>query len=200
MTAPAKGPRDVGEGGLILSPCGYRDAGLSLWWLAESGKADRRGCELLRGHYSRRKPDSPQFMPPGQTIVLVSKDNTAVWGWWRPHPDAGVPSKNGLDGWTCSVFHNDGDTLSSSLILDAELAIAALGYDCGPDGMLTYVWDSKVRSTNYGKRPARAGRCYKKAGWVVHAAKPRSADGKKTLLWKPHSAAGCAPSSTRSAA
>ena len=27
--------------------------------------------------------------------------------------------------------------------------------------------------------------CFKKAGWVVHPTKPRSADGRKTLLTKP---------------
>lgn len=74
---------------------------------------------------------------------------------------------NGLDGWTCTI-------LSSILILDAEWAPSELGYDCGPDGLLTYVWDKKVRSVN-------PGYCFKMAGWKVRG---RSADGRKTLLGK----------------
>ena len=49
-----------------------------------------------------------------------------------------------------------------------------------PDGMLTYVWDAKIKSHN-------PGFCYKKAGWVVRG---RSADNKKTLLTKPFAMAG----------
>lgn len=135
-------------------------------------KFDVRGCALADRHYSRRKVGSPQFMPPGQTIVLLA-DN-AVWGWWRPHPDSGLVAMNKLDGWTCTIFRNEGRLLSSELVLDAELAIAEAGYDCGPDGFLTYVWDKKVRSSN-------PGYCFKQAGWKV---KGRSADNRKTLLQK----------------
>lgn len=125
-------------------------------------------------HYSRRKPGSPQFMPPGQTIVLVSEDRLAVFGWWRPHPSSGIRAMNNLDGWTCTIFRNESAILSSELILDAESAIGEAGYGCGPDGLLTYVWDSKVRSIN-------PGFCFKRAGWRTVG---RSADGRKTLLQK----------------
>jgi hypothetical protein len=143
-------------------------------------KFDPRACALADRHYSRRKPGSGQFMPPGQTIVLyASPDQTggrgAVWGWWRPHPDSGLPSMNGLDGWTCTIFRNESGELSSSLILAAEPAMDELGYDIGPDGLLTYVWDKKVRSTN-------PGYCFKMAGWTERG---RSKDGRKTLLHKP---------------
>lgn len=99
-------------------------------------KFDPRACWLADRHYSRRKIGSPQFMPPGQTIVLLSMDGLAVFGWWRPHPDAGLEAMNGLDGWTCTIFRNESPTLSSDLILDAEKAIPELGYDIGPDGLL----------------------------------------------------------------
>lgn len=49
-----------------------------------SHKYDREGAKLADGHYSRRKVGSPQFMPPGETVVLVAPG--AVFGWWRPHP------------------------------------------------------------------------------------------------------------------
>lgn len=113
-------------------------------------------------------------MPPGQTIVLTTATGDSVFGWWRPDPGSGLKSMNGLDGWTCTIFRREGGILASELVLDAELAIAEFGYTCGPHGLLTYVFDRKVRSTN-------PGYCFKVAGWRVLG---RSADGKKTLLQK----------------
>jgi len=113
-------------------------------------------------------------MPPGQTIVLVTPDRKAVWGWWRPDPTSGIKAMNGLDGLTCTIFRNEGPILSSTLILDAELAVREFGLDVGPDGLLTYVWDKKIRSSN-------PGYCFLMAGWKKIG---RSADGKKTLLQK----------------
>lgn len=175
---------------LLLSISGYRDIGLRHWLLSESGAYDRTGARLADGHYSRRSPGSPQFMPPGQRECLVTRDGLSTWGWHRPHPRAQLRSLNGLDGWTCTIFRRTGGPLASELVLDAELAIGALGYDCGPDGFITYVWDEKVRSTN-------PGCCYKKAGWHTAGGAPccwdwnqRSADGKKTLLHKPFAMAG----------
>jgi hypothetical protein len=63
-------------------------------------------CALADRHYSRRKVGSPQFMPPGQTIVLLTEENDAVFGWWRPDPKAGIKQMNNLDGWTCTIFRN----------------------------------------------------------------------------------------------
>ena len=149
-------------------------------WL-ESHKRDPRGAQLADRHYSRRKIGSPQFMPPGQTLVLVTPCARAVWGWWRPHPDSGIVAMNGLDGWTCSLFRNESEHLSSELILAAERELVDR-YSCGPSGMLTYVWDRKIRSSN-------PGYCYKLVGWVKRG---RSADNRKTLLWKPFELAGLA--------
>lgn len=140
------------------------------------------GARLADGHYSRRTVGSPQFMPPGQTLVLLTPDADAVFGWWRPDPRSGIKAMNGLDGWTCTIFRNTGPTLSSELILDAETALMGR-FDCGPDGLLTYVWDAKVRSVN-------PGYCFKVAGWKAIG---RSADKRKTLLWKDAALAGIAP-------
>jgi hypothetical protein len=139
-------------------------------------KFDPVAAKLADGHYSRRKPGSPQFMPPGQTLILLSDDATALFGWWRPHPDSGLKSMNGFDGWTCTIFRNTGATLSSRLIHAAE-NVLLVRHDIGPDGFMTYVWDRKVRSRN-------PGYCFKCAGYQVAG---RSADGRKTLLRKqPH--------------
>ena len=149
-------------------------------------KFDLRACALADRHYSRRKPGSGQFMPPGQTIVLLSSDEMAVFGWWRPHPRSGLKAMNGYDAWTCTIFRNESPALSSTLILDAEQAMAEERLDIGPDGLLTYVWDSKVRSSN-------PGACFKKAGWKRIG---RSVDQRKTLLQKPRELVDLAPTRT----
>jgi hypothetical protein len=128
-------------------------------------------ARLADRHYSRRTVGSPQFMPPGQTLVLLA--DGAVFGWWRPDPASGITAINGRDGWTCTIFRNEGPQRSSELILAAEVELLSR-YDCGPDGLLTYVWDRKVKSPN-------PGYCFKCAGW---RATGRSADDQKTLLQK----------------
>jgi hypothetical protein len=136
------------------------------------GKFEGYAAELADRHYSRRTVGSPQFMPPGETVVLYHPDG-AVFGWWRPHPSSGIKQMNGLDGWTCTIFRNETGLRASDLILSAEEFLR--GKTCGPDGLLTYVWDKKIKSDN-------PGYCFKMAGYK---AKGRSADNKKTLLHKP---------------
>jgi hypothetical protein len=144
------------------------------YWLVVP-KFTPSAVRLADRHYNRRTPGSNQFMPPGQTLVLLGSDERAVFGWWRPDPSSGLESMNGLDGWTCTIFRNEGARRSSDLILEAESMLRTSGHDCGPDGLLTYVWDERLRSTN-------PGYCFQCAGWTRRG---RSADGRKTLLGKP---------------
>ena len=173
--------------GGVASLGGIGERAAVMWTV--SHKYDKHGAALADGHYSRRTPGSPQFMPPGETLVLMLSG--AVFGWWRPHPRSGLRAMNGLDGWTCTIFRNTTTLLSSELILHAETALVDYqendpdcGGPCGPDGMLTYVHDRKVRSTN-------PGWCFQCAGWTRRG---RSADGRKTLLGKPINLAGVAAS------
>jgi hypothetical protein len=151
----------------------FSEAMTTTYW-RRVGKFEPRAAALADRHYSRRKPGSPQFMPPGQTVILLDRDATAVFGWWRPHPASGLQSMNGYDGWTCTIFRNESSVLSSKLILDAERIFTIEDLDIGPDGLLTYIWDRKIRSTN-------PGYCFKVAGWRPIG---RSADNRKTLLQK----------------
>ncbi len=173
-----KSPESVWVRGENLSLGRHEDLGLAHWVRVHKGS--RAAAQIADNHYSRRKPGAPQFMPPGQTIVLLSKTVDALFGWWRPAPSSGIESMNGLDGWTCTVFRNAGETLSSVLILEAEVALHRISPSCGPDGMLTYVAPSKIRSSN-------PGYCFKKAGWRRMGL---SADGRKLLFQKPFELAG----------
>lgn len=141
-------------------------------------KFDPRAAAFADRHYNRRKIGSPQFMPPGQTIVLLTPDAKALFGWWRPKP--GIEAMNHLDGWTCTIFRNESSMLSSMLILAAENMLKANAESCGLDGMLTYVWTCRIRSVN-------PGCCFQKAGWRKTG---WSADQRKRLLQKPFEMAG----------
>src|SRR5438045_4425075 len=114
-------------------------------------KFDPDCARLADGHYSRRTIGSPQFMPPGETLVLRDEHGWAVFGWWRPHPRSGLKAMNGLDGWTCTIFRNINPmVMSSDYVLAAEQMLADSDRGCGPDGMLTYVYDKKIQSVNPG--------------------------------------------------
>jgi hypothetical protein len=154
---------------VTLEPLGATTRKDAIWTL--SHKYDRHGAKLADGHYSRRKVGSPQFMPPGETVVLVSPG--AVFGWWRPHPRSGLRAMNGHDGWTCTIFRRISGPLASEMILEAELALE--GRTCGPSGLLTYVAEKKILSPN-------PGYCFLHAGYRRIS---RAAHNDKWLLWKP---------------
>ena len=142
-----------------------------------TSKRDLAALVFAGRHYTHRGQNGLDFLPPGESLVLVSNEFDAAFAWWRTK----FPW-NSLLGWYCALFRNEGPTLSSELILEAEMVLVTFHVDAArcPDGMLTYVEDAKVRSTN-------PGCCFKKAGWRRIG---RSADGLKTLLQKPFELAG----------
>lgn len=64
----------------------FEIVGQDMRYWTQVTKFDPRAARLADGHYSRRTVGSPQFMPPGETIVLLAMRSRAVWGWWRPAP------------------------------------------------------------------------------------------------------------------
>ena len=148
-----------------------------------TNKFSPTGAALADRHYSRRTVGARQFMPPGQTLVLETGDGLALFGWHRPDPTSGIRLLSGLDGWTCTIFRNEGPRRSSDLIIEAEQYLVELGKGCGPDGLITYVWIDRIVSPNPGYCFQCAG--WRKTGW--------SADRKKRLLQKPYELAGILP-------
>lgn len=109
-------------------------------------------------HYSRQKPGSLRFVPPGRCFVLIADDGGAYWtsSW----PFAEYVRHEWAGAWICSAFRNETRRyLSSDLI---RQAIAATRYYWGepPElGMVTFVDASKVK-------PKRdPGRCFLRAGF-----------------------------------
>lgn len=120
---------------------------------------DPRAVALFRRHYSC----DPRFNHhagiggPGERMVLLTPNADALFV-WRLRRD-GLGNSNGYDdgqrGVMCTVFRNEGVTLSSDLIC----AAVERAMDKWPHQRLfTYVDGSKVASRN-------PGYCFEKAGW-----------------------------------
>lgn len=117
--------------------------------LIRVGKHDYESCLLADRHYSRQKPGTNQFMPPGRTIVLRNSAGDVVFGWlWQLKRD------DGQQGFNCSIFRNESARQSSDIILEAEtIAVREWGQNRG----FTYIDPDEV-SVN-------PGYCFKRAGW-----------------------------------
>ena len=44
-----------------------------------SHRADKRALPLANRHYNRQSPNSPQFVPPGRCLVLLTQDTGALF-------------------------------------------------------------------------------------------------------------------------
>ena len=120
-----------------------------------SYRADPAARLLADRHYSRQKPGSTQFVPPGRCLVL--KHAEAIWVTSWPFPEYVKHAWPGL--FVCSIFRNESTILSSTLICEA-LAVTRWKWPDMPDGgMVTFVNAEKVRK----KRDP--GRCFLKAGF-----------------------------------
>lgn len=120
-------------------------------WIV-TNKGDQECRRLADRHYSRQKIGSRQFCRPGRNLVLKTEGADAVWVTWSGIRD------DGIDAWECTIFRNESTHLSSALIREAiELTLREWGQP-PPDGIITYVDQTKVRSVN-------PGFCFLKAGW-----------------------------------
>lgn len=125
------------------------------WTLSNRG--DIEALPLADRHYNRQKIGSPQFVPPGRCIVLLTKDRKALWVSSWPFPEYVKHAWAGA--WLCSCFRNEGDTLSSILVTEAVGVTRSIWGKPPELGMVTFIDTGKVRK----KRDW--GRCYLKAGW-----------------------------------
>jgi hypothetical protein len=122
-----------------------------------SDRADPAAKPLADRHYNRQSPDSPQFVPPGRCIVLVTTDGRALW--LTSGPRAEYVRHAWAGAWVCSCFRNEGDERSSDLIREACAATVALWGLPPPLGMVTFVDAGKTR------RKRDPGRCFRRAGF-----------------------------------
>jgi len=121
------------------------------WYAVKDGNVQAR--DIFNRHYSRihyadgRNPKL--FVGPGEKMVLMTADGTALFIWRK------FISDNGQNGVNCAVFRNEGNILSSSLILEAE----QIAWQRWPgERLYTYVAPNKIKSSN-------PGYCFLQAGW-----------------------------------
>jgi len=125
------------------------------WYL--SHRFDARALPLADRHYNRRKVGSPQFVPPGRCLVLLTAAADALWvtSW----PFAEYVRHAWPGAWVNSLFRNESPELASELIREAVAATRAMWPEVPTLGLITFVDAAKVRH----KRDP--GRCYLKAGF-----------------------------------
>ena len=125
-------------------------------WFAVS-KRDPRVVALYANHYSSRKnKKGPRdwldygITAPGESLTLLASDARALFVWLKQRYVA-----NEQGGVNCAVFRNEGEHLSSDLIIEAE----GLAWSRWPgERLYTYVDPGSVRSSN-------PGYCFLAAGW-----------------------------------
>lgn len=125
---------------------------------------DPRAVALYRRHYSCRDPKVDYgrygFSGKGESMILLTLDCLALWCWRKVESE----------GIYCSVFHNEGSILSSSLIREADI----LAWEH---------WDESRHFTHVNPREVNGdGKCFKAAGW--HKLKERTKKQNLIILEK----------------
>ena len=118
-------------------------------------KFDPRVVGLYKRHYSARKGNIDRvrrgILAPGESLTLLTQDCRALFA-WRKGIDDCIPPQTGVN---CAVFRNEGNTLSSVLIKEAD----GLAWNKWQDNRhYTYVNYDKIQSEH-------PGYCFLKAGW-----------------------------------
>ena len=101
-----------------------------------------------------RNPNRFMFVGPGEKMVLVTPDYSALFVWRKFIDDSGQTGIN------CAVFRNESNILSSELILEAE-KLAQLRWP--GERLYTYVNEEKTKKRRGKKNPP--GQCFIMAGW-----------------------------------
>jgi hypothetical protein len=105
-------------------------------------------------HYNRQSVGAANFVPPGRCVVLRAPRAVWVTSW----PFAEYVKHAWAGAWVNSLFRNEGQGLSSELILQAVAATRAVWPEVPELGLITFVDAGKVRSEN-------PGYCYRRAGF-----------------------------------
>lgn len=146
-----------------------------------SHRADQRARILADRHYSRQKPGTPQFGPPGRCCVLYAKTRTGEAYWVTSWPFAEYVKHAWRGAWVCSAFRNEHAGVASEMITQAIAASLAFWRN-EPPGIVTFIDRAKVVPTIV--RGARVwGWTYRKAGF--HEA--GETKGGLLALWLPRS-------------
>lgn len=115
-----------------LSSGEYRQAN----WM-RSHRFDKRALPLADRHYNRQKPGSPQFVPPGRCVVLLTANADALWvtSW----PFAAFVRHAWPGAWINSLYRKESPAVASVLIREAVAVTRHLFGEPPVLGMVTFV-------------------------------------------------------------
>jgi hypothetical protein len=149
-------------------------SGALSWRLSD--RADAEARVLADVHYSRQKPGTPQFVPPGRALVLKCEGAYWVTSW----PYAEYVKHRWGGAWVCSAFRRERHCQErASDLIKAAVAATRWYWRHGgnpkwdepePCQVVTFVDPDKVLpKTDYGRRSqsesSKPGRCFIKAGF-----------------------------------
>lgn len=158
LVRPSMPAASTGRLGTLGDPAGRplpEPTAHQVW--TRSYRADPAAVVIADRHYNRQKVGSPQFVPPGRCVVLLSECRRALWvtSW----PFAQYVRHAWPGAWVNILFRNEGAGLSSDLIRAAVAATLAEWPEPPALGLVTFVDAGKTR-------PKRdPGRCYRRAGF-----------------------------------
>lgn len=129
-------------------------------WL-RSHRADPRALPLADRHYNRQKIGSPQYVPPGRCLCLLTSKADAVWV--TSYPYAKYVKHQWSGAWVNSLFRNESSYRASDLIR-AAVAETCTVWPPPTLGIISFVDPTKVPPIVRRGRTIY-GYCYLKAGW-----------------------------------
>lgn len=131
-----------------------------LW--TRSNRADPRALPIADRHYNRQKVGSPQFVPPGRCLVLLTPNADALWV--TSYPFAQYVKHAWAGAWVNSLFRKESEETASCLIRDAIAATRTV-FDVPDLGIITFIDPRHVRPTKvHGE--AIYGWSYQRAGFT----------------------------------
>ena len=134
------------------------------WYWDKSNRFDPRARALADRHYNRRKPGTPQFVPPGRCLVLYAETPTGKAFWVTSWPFPQYVKHAWAGAWVCSAFRNENAAPASELIRQAVRASRAWFGDPPAQGMITFIDHRRVRPTMV-RGESTWGYTYMKAGF-----------------------------------
>lgn len=131
---------------------------------------DIRGRKLADRHYSRKTVGAAEYMPPGYKIVLIGKDDKAIWGVQRTAPKSGVTRRDGFVCWDNTIFRNERTDgyVASDMIREAIAICLGFWSDIPADGLHSFIDPRHVEPTICRSMPA-FGESYVKAKFSFHS-------------------------------
>ncbi len=129
-----------------------------IWTL--SHRADAAALPLADRHYNRQKPGTPQFVPPGRCLVLLSEGSLWVSSW----PFAKYVKHAWAGAWMCTCYRRESGALASDAI---RSAVAATRWHWGnpPElGMVTFI-DPRIVPGFWRRGELSWGYSYERAGF-----------------------------------